>query len=174
MAGPGAGKSTFAANLFSEMKRLGYKVELVSEFAKDCVYENRLNVLKNDQLFVIANQNRRIQRIADSSEGIDFVITDSPLLLSKVYADLYHYPKNFISFSDFCIDLFCSYDNINIFLKRLDDVDFEENGRIQNAEESIELDIAILNELKTWKIPYITLTSRKIDKEFFKKINILN
>ncbi len=41
-AGPGAGKSTTAAGLFNLMKIRGYNVELVTEFAKEMVYEGRL------------------------------------------------------------------------------------------------------------------------------------
>jgi len=36
---PGAGKSTGAAYIFSKLKLKGYNVELVTEFAKDKVYE---------------------------------------------------------------------------------------------------------------------------------------
>jgi hypothetical protein len=96
----------------------GYKVELITEFAKDCVYENQLNILRNDQLFLLANQNRRIQRIIESNENIDYIITDSPLLLCKIFAIKNNVKHNYLSFQDFCIDLFASYNNINVVLTR--------------------------------------------------------
>ena len=96
----------------------GYKVELITEFAKDCVYENQLNILKNDQLFILANQNRRIQRIIESNENIDYIITDSPVLLCKIFAIKNNVKHNYLSFQDFCVDLFASYNNINIVLTR--------------------------------------------------------
>ena len=37
---PGAGKSTGAAYIFSRLKMLGINAELVTEFAKDKVWEN--------------------------------------------------------------------------------------------------------------------------------------
>jgi len=43
--GPGAGKSTTAALLFAEMKSGGFKVELVTEVAKDFVWEDRSTTL---------------------------------------------------------------------------------------------------------------------------------
>lgn len=36
---PGTGKSTIAAELFARMKWLGFDVELVSEYAKELVWE---------------------------------------------------------------------------------------------------------------------------------------
>ena len=35
--GPGVGKSTKAAGMFYKMQLAGYSVELVNEFAKECV-----------------------------------------------------------------------------------------------------------------------------------------
>ena len=43
---PGAGKSSFAALVFSEMKRVGTNVELVTEVAKDLVYRHDFRGLK--------------------------------------------------------------------------------------------------------------------------------
>lgn len=37
--GPGCGKSTTMARLFADLKTRGLNVEMVSEFAKDLVYE---------------------------------------------------------------------------------------------------------------------------------------
>lgn len=39
--GPGIGKSTLAAGLFEHMKIAGFNVELVNEYAKDMVWEQR-------------------------------------------------------------------------------------------------------------------------------------
>ena len=40
--GPGCGKSTIAAELFAILKKQGYEVELVTEYAKDKVWEESL------------------------------------------------------------------------------------------------------------------------------------
>ena len=46
-APPGYGKSTFAALVFSKLKMLGVNCELVSEFAKDMVWEEDYVALAN-------------------------------------------------------------------------------------------------------------------------------
>ena len=170
MVGPGSGKSTFAASLFAYMKKSGYKVELVTEYAKDLVYEKQFDLLKNDQLFVLAHQNRRIQSILESNEHIDYIITDSPLLLSKIYACVNHYPKNYISFQEFCADLFMSYDNINFFLDRKNII-FDPDGRVQKTIEDAEkIDTTIKAELYYWKIPFIVLETREINENLINLI----
>ena len=45
---PGTGKSTIAAELFARMKWLGFDVELVSEYAKELVWEQRHETFKNE------------------------------------------------------------------------------------------------------------------------------
>jgi adenylate kinase family enzyme len=57
--GPGSGKSTLAAGLFERMKIQGLSVELVTEYAKDMVWERRGNIL-DDQLYILAKQHRRL------------------------------------------------------------------------------------------------------------------
>jgi nicotinamide riboside kinase len=84
-AGPGAGKSTLAADLFAHMKRKQYSVELVTEFAKDLVWENRQETLAI-QPYVSAKQYRNLARLRGK---VDYVITDSPILKDSVYARRY-------------------------------------------------------------------------------------
>ena len=45
---PGSGKTTIATDLFSKMKYLGYNVELVTEYAKELVWEQRHETFKNE------------------------------------------------------------------------------------------------------------------------------
>lgn len=54
MGAPGTGKSTIASELFSKMKWLGYDVELVSEYAKELVWEERSETFKNE-LYLLNN-----------------------------------------------------------------------------------------------------------------------
>ena len=81
--GPGAGKSTGAAYIFSKLKMAGVNAELVTEFAKDKVWEGNKEVFKN-QAYIFGKQYFKISRCADK---VDVIITDSPLLLSIVYND---------------------------------------------------------------------------------------
>jgi len=47
--GPSSGKTTMAAGLFCLLKMHGIDCELVTEFAKDLVWEERFKTLKNQQ-----------------------------------------------------------------------------------------------------------------------------
>ncbi len=67
-AGPGAGKSTISAEIFSKLKRMRKNVELITEFAKDVVWENRLTTLKN-QVYVFAEQQHRVWRVVQHFES---------------------------------------------------------------------------------------------------------
>jgi tRNA uridine 5-carbamoylmethylation protein Kti12 len=60
--GPGIGKSTIAADLFALMKREGYNVELVNEYAKEVTWEGHFSYL-DDEFYILAHQNRRLVRL---------------------------------------------------------------------------------------------------------------
>jgi hypothetical protein len=147
--GPGAGKSTTAAGLFFEMKKRQLEVELVTEYAKDMTWEKRDNVL-SDQLYILAKQNRRIQRL---SEQVDWVITDSPLPLGLVYVQ----PNYFQSFAPFAMEVWNSYDNVSFLLGR--DFEYRPQGRNQTAEEALDVDDHLIKVLDDQDINYIRLTN---------------
>lgn len=157
--GPGSGKSTASAGLFYIMKKNFMNVELVTEFAKDLVYENNRLAL-SEQNYVFANQNYRLFRLSDK---VDYVITDSPLLLSTFYASI-NYPN---SFYDFCLDVFNSYENINFFIER--NHIYSKEGRFQNEEEADMISEAIKEYLKDNKIHYkIYKAGNDTPEEIFK------
>ena len=79
--GPGSGKSTCAAYIFSQLKMHGINAELVTEFAKDKVWENNTEVFKN-QAYLFGKQSYRISRCKCK---LDVIVTDSPLPLCIFY-----------------------------------------------------------------------------------------
>lgn len=123
---PGAGKSTAAAMIFSKLKMAGVNAELVTEFAKDCVYEKRMTVMAN-QVYLFAKQHHRIERIMDQ---VDVIITDSPLDLGKYYGARLHYSKELNAMID---KITSKYDTFDLYLTR--NFDYQEEGRIQSKEE---------------------------------------
>lgn len=90
--GAGIGKSTFAANLFGEMKAKGYNVELAREWVKLWAYEKR-QMTYADQAIVFGHQ---IQEETQFYGKVEVLITDSPLILSGFYEKL-NYKTNKMS-----------------------------------------------------------------------------
>jgi len=149
--GPGTGKSTTASGLFNKMKKAGYKVELVTEYAKDLVYSKSFFRLK-DQLYILAKQHHPLFKLESQ---VDFVIIDSPLLLSIVYSqDSDHLPKSL--FDQLVMEMFNSYKNINFYLER-GESEFQEFGRVHNLKESIQIDKEILKVLNLPGIPFFAV-----------------
>lgn len=147
--GPGSGKSTTAAGVFYEMKKLGYEVELVTEYAKDMTWEERHAVL-TDQLYILAKQNRRIHRLRGK---VDWVVTDSPILLGLMYM-----PENYYkNFEPFAMEVWNSYENISFLLDR--DFDYNPNGRNQTFEEAIAIDEEIKRFLESKSLEYCRITN---------------
>lgn len=152
--GPGSGKSTAAAGLFYNMKIAGYNVELTDEFAKECVWEGNFPMLA-DQLWVLGHQHRKILRLSDK---VDYVITDSPVLLSPIYRGRYGEPIYSDIIDKMALECYNLYErNINFMLTRPDE--FEQNGRAQDFEECLEIDAAIVNQFEVLNIQYIKLES---------------
>ncbi len=147
--GPGTGKSTIAAGVFQNMKMMRHEVELVTEYAKDLVWEERSNLF-NSQDYISAKQCRRLSRL---EEKVDWVVTDSPLLLGLFYISDDFPGKD--HFCNYLIERFNSYDNINIFLKRT--VPYNPNGRIHNFNEAKNIDSFINDFLLSNNVDFLKL-----------------
>jgi hypothetical protein len=124
--GPGCGKSTTAAGVFSKLKLAGINAELVTEYAKDLTWEKSFKILGNQNL-VTAEQHHRLWRLNE----VDVVVTDSPLLLGTIYCNDMHL-QNHIHY------LYNQFDNVNFLLNRVKS--YQEKGRSQTEEQAIKLD----------------------------------
>lgn len=131
-AGPGAGKSTIASGVFHQMKLRGDSVELVTEYAKELTWDGRMNELEN-QMVVTGTQAYRIARLVDK---VDYIITDSPILISSFYC-----PKNRPMLRAAIREEFDMYDNMNFIVKR--QKEFVAAGRNQTEEESKAIDVGM-------------------------------
>lgn len=157
-AGPGAGKSTTAAELFAMFKRAGVNVELVNEYAKDMTWEKRGNIL-NDQLYILAKQNRRVSRLVGQ---VDLIITDSPIIMGLAYV-----PDDYFKhFQALVSDVWHSYHNINFFIDRKDRK-YNPIGRNQTYDEAKSLDSVVENLLKTNHIDYKVVETSKAAELIF-------
>lgn len=133
----GSGKSTTAAGLAYALKIEGFKVEIITEFAKELCILNTEHLLEN-QIWVFANQYQKMRYL---SEDLDFVITDSPLMLSYFYGKKYEYP--FETLFPLIEETYHSFDNINIFLER--EHAWDQYARVQSEEES-KMDSKVLKD----------------------------
>ena len=149
---PGAGKSTGAAYIFSQLKMRGVNAELVTEFAKDKVWEESKAVF-NNQAYIFGKQYFRISRCADK---VDVVITDSPLLLSLVYNND---PVLGEEFNEVVRKVMNNYDCRNFYLVRTKD--YNPVGRFQTESESDAIADEIQALLEKEKINYLISTGDK-------------
>ena len=130
MGSPGTGKSTLASELFSKMKWNGFDVELVSEYAKELVWEERSETFKNE-LYLFAKQHHRMFRL---NNKVKYIITDRPLILSLFYNEKYGDRSE--EFKNIVLHEINKFNNVNIFLNRTKP--YVEKGRNQTEEESNE------------------------------------
>jgi tRNA uridine 5-carbamoylmethylation protein Kti12 len=155
--GPGVGKSTVAAELFAVMKKVNYNVEFVTEYAKELTYEGRYNILEQDQLYVFAKQHRKIMRLRDK---VEYIITDSPLLLSAVYSELN--PYNVFDhdlFINLVYNINDKYNNLNILLERNMNFNYKQEGRYQDEAGALFVDNAIRKTIEKQKIDITPIIS---------------
>lgn len=141
--GPGSGKSTLAASIFAKLKWSGINCELVTEYAKDKVWEKSFDVLR-DQIYVSAKQNHRLFKL---NGQVSVIITDSPLLLGIMYDN-----GNTKGLEELIFNQFNTYHNINFLLNRKKK--YNPKGRTQTLDEAKVLDDEIKNILDKYKEPY--------------------
>ena len=142
----GSGKSTNSAGLAYELKKDGFKVELVTEFAKELCITKTEHLLEN-QIWVFGNQYHKMKYLSDD---LDFIITDSPIMLSAWYGKKYNY--QFESLYPLIKEVHNSFDNINIFLERAHS--WDPYARVQSEEESNQDSINLQDFLKENQISF--------------------
>jgi predicted ATP-dependent serine protease len=135
--GPGIGKSTLAAQIYTELKKRHINIEYIPEYPKELVYEERLLTLK-DQIYVFAHQHHKIWTAAKHNQ---VVVTDSPIILSTVYN-----PETSINFRALILEMHNKFNSMNIVLKRNPET-HTMVGRVHSLTESISLDRRIVDVL---------------------------
>ena len=146
---PSSGKSTLATFLFSQLKMRNIKCELVTEFAKDLVWDNCYDAL-HDQAYLFGNQYHRLSRL----EGkVDVAIVDSPLMLNAIYN---HNDRLGEQFNKLVIDVAKKFNSLSYFLKPFDN-SFEEIGRVHSSNESKSISCRILKMLNDENIDFKTI-----------------
>lgn len=164
-AGPGVGKSTIAAGIYYELKCKGISCELSGEVAKDKVWEDNPEALL-DQPYIFGKQQHRIRRLYNK---VDYVISDSPILLSIAYSR-----EKSDTFNKYIIEQHNKYNCLNFYIVRNEYEDgYDQLGRVENLNQSIEKDNQILSILKDNNIDYTIISgdnSKEMVTNILKKI----
>lgn len=125
---PGAGKSTAALGLSYELKKKAKNAEYVQEFAKDLTYNNLLEKYIPNQSYIIAEQYKKIYDLVGQ---VDYIVTDAGIEISALHA----------SQESQVVERLAWYlrertEQITIFIERDQEVEYDENGRIESENES--------------------------------------
>ena len=145
---PSSGKSTTAAGLFFLLKINKWRVELVTEYAKELVWDGRENFFGN-QVSIFAEQNHRLNRLIP--HGIEAALVDSPLPLPAFYQ-----PDGYLgSFTQLVMEQYNRHNNINFFLRRKHS--FEAIGRRHDEGQAREIDLRLREFMTTNGIEFMEI-----------------
>lgn len=107
------------------------------EQIKNAVFEKHSYAFHYQEL-IFAEQLRKMLALKDY--GVPYIITDSPLLLTKVYG------KNLSSgFKEFVDEMISGFKNYNILVERC--FDYNRSGRVHSLEDAKKLDDVCLQQL---------------------------
>lgn len=161
-AGPGAGKTTSCLEVAEKLKKQGFVTEYVQEYAKELVYDNNLIMLDGHYEHQFAILNEQMKRINRLYGKVDFIVTDSPILLNNTYLNEDKNTEVYLAYSDSVNKLYGLYNNFNYFVERDTSV-FEKERRIHNLEQSIAIDNELKNMLHNNQIDFDVYTHATID-----------
>ena len=135
--GPGSGKSTCQADLYSYMKKQGLKVEMVREVAKKWAWKND-KISPLDQLNIIGQQ---IQDESALYGHVDYIITDSPILLGAFYMQN-NFGQTFMTNMVHDYIEFARFNNIEFsnFLMNREGLKYNPSGRYETESQVEALD----------------------------------
>lgn len=164
IGGSGIGKSTTAAGLFAEMKMRGLHCELVREYVKNWAWRGE-KIGPFDQIYLLGKQARYESQLYGK---VDYVITDSPLILCPIYEQFYGGTEiikqsafNFIKYAESV-----GVKHVNVLLTRR--TPFDTRGRYEDIEEAKRVDAAVERFLMENRIEFITIDAE--DRERVKEI----
>lgn len=170
LGGSGLGKSETAALVFGALKQRRKKTELVREFVKEWAWSGR-PVGPFGQSIIYGQQ---LERESSLYGKVDFIVTDSPLLLCPVYQKHYtgydttkHCVLRDIEVAKTLNVVYC-----NFLLRRTKP--FDSTGRYEDEETAKLIDKKVEAFLIYHGIDYISVDCRDEDKVEFIVENTLS
>lgn len=160
--GPGCGKSTRINYIASILKLNGIPCEVCPEFAKDEIHRGCADNLK-DQKYIFGNQQHLLKKL---TEIYPIIINDGTLMNCIMY-DL----SGDKEFHNVIYKTYKEYENLNYFIERRNDIQFVQEGRVHDYNESIKKDKEILNILTEYKESYEIFNLKKIINDILEWYN---
>jgi nicotinamide riboside kinase len=146
MGGPCVGKSTLAAELYTELKKLHFPVENVDEFIKPLAW-NKTVFKGHDSLWLAANQIKLEESVM--LNGGVAISTSTPLVTA-----CYAYARSEDWLADIILQLQQPYEEmypaLNFFLVR--DVPYRQEGRYEDATAATLVDARMRDMLSAHQI----------------------
>lgn len=158
-AGPGSGKSTTSARLFSELKIRGYDIEHIPEYIKTWAHEGRKPV-SYDQVYVFGKQ---LHKEDLTLRNVQLLITDSPIMLNVAFPAFYKLPF-FEEVVSIARRFDREYPSLNLFIERT--VEYNQKGRYENHDQAKAFDEFLLGFLAE----NLALPLHKVRVDEFEKI----
>jgi hypothetical protein len=158
VGGSGVGKSLMSALTFAELKLRHLKAEYVQEYAKTLVWSKRFDELDNQ--YQVSTEQYRMIKAVDGA--VDYIVADSGIIIGLLYNRIH--PTNVCNVEKtekMLLKRMEEMDNIYIYLERNEEFPYEKEGRMQNEEESKNIDILFKNLLDELKLPYLSVISSK-------------
>lgn len=164
--GPGTGKSTSSSFIYYKLKSLGTNTEMVREYVKSWAWEGR-TIQKYDQLYFTGKQVR-----AESSlfGKVDYIVTDSPVLLGAYYASIYATPSISRGVRQAILGYYeqaelDGHKHLHVYLKRTKP--YVQAGRYEDFEQAKNIDAGVRNLLAEVNFPIIECSTDEADLASF-------
>ncbi len=163
LGGSGLGKSTTAALLYGAMKNKGLQSEMVREFVKEWAWEGKKPTAIGQSIIY----GRQLERESLLYGKVEYIVTDSPLLLCAVYRSFY-YGNEIITplvMKDLEEAKRMEVEHINFVLRRRKP--FDPQGRFEDEATAKKVDVAVQTFLDYHKISYVDVNCPDEDRVAF-------
>lgn len=157
-AGAGAGKSATASGIHHKLKCRGYNIELVQEYIKKWAYQKR-KPKSFDQVYIFGKQLHAEDSLLQ--EGVEHIITDSPIMLGVYYAK-----KSGMKGWEELMALGQAFDaqhpSINIFLNR-EGIPYKQEGRYETEAQALANDLEMKEFVKNNVVDFFEFKTIDLD-----------
>lgn len=163
LGGSGLGKSTNAALVFGALKMLGLEAELVREYVKEWAWQEK-PVGKFGQSIIYG---RQLERESMLYGKVNFIVTDSPLILGPIYQSHYsgHDTIKNVVLNDLKTAKELGVTHLNFLLTRKKP--FNPKGRYETEEQARVIDRKVESFLLLHGLSFITVDCDEQDRVKF-------